>query len=98
MNNDNKKLPTYIWIAGINLSGLWHKIPIKAVYNSSLHQWYDCSGDFGVNKLGLDSNRRDGYGELLPIITFASTSESEVQIWIDGVLSSFKLLNMWIKC
>lgn len=78
-----------VYVAGLNLSGLWSTKPLKA--HRDMGSWWVASGplkdDAFVEKLGLHD--RDG------LITFASTSKRDVQLWIDGVLSSFKFLREW---
>lgn len=86
-----KEKPKYVYIAGINLGGLWSKKPLKAKLHNEFETdvwWY--RGNLSVKKLGLDK-------KLYGLTTFASTSEKEVQIWIDGVLSVFGQLNKWIR-
>lgn len=81
-----------VYVAGLNLSGLWSTKPLKARrYIDDEGSWWVSHGplkdDAFAEKLGLHD--RDGF------ITFASTSKREVQTWIDGVLSSFKILREW---
>lgn len=84
------KRPKEIYIAALNLSGLWSQTPIKAKYNDECEWWEDRSGDLLVNKIGLD-HKENG------IITFGSVSQKEVQIWIDGILASFKMMKEWMR-
>lgn len=81
-----------VYVAGLNLSGLWSTKPLKARREfDDRGFWWVSHGPLKDNafaeKLGLDD--RNG------IITFASTSKRDVQSWIDGVLSSFKFLREW---
>lgn len=85
--NMKNSTPNIVYFAGLNLSGLWNRKPLKAKWNPEFEEWWgsDCS----VRKLGLDD--RGGF------ITFSSINKTEVQIWINGVLSSFRFLKNWIR-
>jgi len=71
-----------IWMIGINLNGLWDDKPIKGKWNPDLLCWYDKSGDFGVDTVGLDE--RDGY------LMFSSYNKKEVELFILGAKSISK--------
>jgi hypothetical protein len=73
----NKKLPKKVWGIGINLNGPWAAKPFRLIYDYELDEWYDKAGDLGVKKLGVHRH----YG----VITFASESKHEVEIFIAGM-------------
>lgn len=88
--------PEFIYIAGLNLSGLWSKEPFRARWDPDLDAWWSIErgwsrGNCSAQKLGLD--KPIGYG----IIRFASADKREVQAWIDGVLASFYFLRNWTQ-
>lgn len=78
-----------VYVAGLNLSGLWSTEPLKA--HREMGAWWVSSGPLKNNAFAEKLGLHDPGG----IITFASTSKPEVQSWIDGVLSSFKFLREW---
>ena len=80
-----KNPPKEIWGNGVNLNGLWWKTPRKFYWDKEFNSWWDevgLSGDFNILILGLNSPSK--YNEF-GIITFASKSKKEVEIWTLGV-------------
>ena len=86
----NKKLPKKVWGIGINLNGPWATKPFRLTYDDELDEWYDKAGNLSVKKLGVHRH----YG----IITFASESKHEVEIFIAGIkAASQTIINVaWI--
>lgn len=85
-------LPKYVYIAGINLSGLWSKKPLKAKLYPDLNSWYSCEKGWGYNDVGAEKlglHKRGG------LTTFASVSKQEVQIWLDGATTVLSHLRDW---
>lgn len=81
--------PKTVWMAGVNLGGIWSRNPIKGYLNEDFNRWWDRSGNFGVEKLGTDKR----YG----IITFASTSKEEVKVWLSGLSSAFSMIKRYTR-
>jgi len=77
--------PKTIYGAAINLVGVWG--PKKLSYAEDICEYYDRTGNFSVKKLG---QHKDGY-----IITFASTSKEEVELWVSGVKAAMAMLRNW---
>lgn len=76
-----------VWINGINLSGLWFKKPVKAYWEDALGCWYDASGNFNADNLGIEYKNS--------CVTFASYSKKEAELWTQGVLATLKLIREW---
>jgi hypothetical protein len=70
------------WMIGINLNGLWDNKPIKGTWLGDLNSWYDESGNFNVDKIGLDE--RDGY------LMFSSYNKKDVELFLLGAKSISK--------
>jgi len=77
--------PLPIWASAINLSGLWG--PVYMTKEKHIGDYWDKSGNLSVSKLGL--NIKDG------IITFASTSEKDVELWTSGIKSAMHMISKW---
>lgn len=71
-----------IWMIGINLNGMWNNKPIEAKWNSEFRCWYDKSGNFDVDTIGLDE--RDG------CLMFSSYNKKDVELFILGAKSISK--------
>ncbi len=85
-----KKLPKTIWVARVNLVGLYSKKPVKCSmveteYCDNRATWWDESGDFDVNLLGEGALNHD-------CITFASANKKEVELWIAGAIAAYSIL------
>jgi hypothetical protein len=80
-----RKIKT-LWVAKINLSGLYCKIPTRVKVDEGGKYW-DKEGNFDVIGRGTHA----GYGH----ITFASENKKEVQLWIDGVRAAMTMLKSW---
>ncbi len=76
-------------MAAVNLAGVWSNTPIRGKFHSSLDCWYDRSGNLTADKLGLVV--KDG------ITTFASTSKTEVEIWLSGLHTAFSMLKRYTR-
>jgi len=76
-----------IYGAAINLVGIWG--PKKMVWHNRCKQYYDNSGNFSIDKLGL--NEKDGITE------FSSTNKKEVELWVEGAKAAFKRINILTK-
>lgn len=77
-----KPVPKILWAAFVNLNGLITEKPVKC-YNQGRSpfygeddEWWDKSGDYSVDGPGLECNG--------VCTTYASTSKTNVQIFIDG--------------
>lgn len=81
----NQCKPT--WFNGLNLSGLWFRKPKRGYWDKNLHEWYDKSGDFSAEVLGLDMQH--GHA------TFASESKKEVELWTLGIQTAMAFLRRW---
>ena len=77
----NKK----IWGAAINLVGVWG--PFEMFFDHELNQFFDKARDLSIDKIG----KTVGYG----VIEFGSRDKKEVEIWVDGVKSTMKMLKGW---
>ena len=71
----------------INLTGLYANVPVKCHWNEKLDAWVSKDQEFSVSELGI--KKGPGY------ITFASIDESDVKLWIAGVVSTMSLLRGW---
>lgn len=72
------------WMMGVNLNGLWDNKPKKGIWNKHLNCWYDKSGNFNVNKIGLEIEDC--------IVRFASYNEKDIEIFILGARSLSNLI------
>ena len=77
----------HLWMAQINLSGLYSNSPLKMTWDDDLEKYWDYRGDLSVEGVGLYADAG--------CITFASYKSLEVQLWISGVLSTMKMMQAW---
>lgn len=90
MEKKKKVKARTVYAAGLNLSGLWSKKPIKVYYDADLRCWYDASENLSVERMGY-------HQPFSWLKTYASTSKADVQTWIDGVSAAFCMLKNWIE-
>ena len=83
-----KNTPSEVYINGINLSGLWFKKPRKAKWDANLKSYWESSGNFDAQGLGMLVHPYH--------ITFAGTKDEAI-IWTEGVLATMKMLSEWTK-
>jgi hypothetical protein len=75
--------PDLVWANCVNFSGLLSYLPIPCVKKDN--KWFDESGEFEVEKLGLVVKNKN--------ITYASRNINEVESWTVGVLAVLKLIS-----
>ena len=73
-----------LWANSVNLRGLYFKKPVKVTFCECLHNYWDTSGNYSIEDKGLIKS--DG------CVSFASDDKKEVEIWMEGVLSSFHII------
>ena len=78
-----------IYSNAINLGGLISKNPMKLKWDTTLNSYYDESGDYSVENLGLI--------EKSGIIIFSSENKKEVELWTNGIEATFQMLRNWLK-
>jgi hypothetical protein len=76
-----------VYGAAINLVGIWG--PKNMIWDNECEQYYDSSGNFSIDKLGLNEK----YG----ITEFSSTNKKEVELWIGGAKAAFKRINIFTR-
>lgn len=81
------KTPKIIYAALINLSGLYSKRPVRCTYDENTKKWWSDNGNFDVHIVGLDGKGTN--------IRFSSTSEKEVQTWINGAEAVLSMIGRW---
>ena len=75
--------PKVVWATAVNRAGLWSSKPMRMaleidpIVPVSQRRWWDASGNFCVERLGLRQK--------IVITTFASENKHEVEIFIAGV-------------
>ena len=88
-----KKYDGIVWLAMMNLSGLFSNRPIRCKPVSERYPdgegWYNERKDIDVDQLGESGS--DGY------VTFASRDKDEVQIWIDGAMAAMTMMTRWAE-
>lgn len=93
--NSSNSIPSTIWVARVNLSGLYSSNPIPAKlvvgrdYEGAGNSWVTTNGDFHICRIGVE--KKSGY------VTFSSESKAEVECFLQGVKSTMHLLSNWAK-
>ena len=80
----------FIWFTYLNMRGIISDTPIKGKKVRELAGWYDKEEEIWCSKLGLD-NRESC------VITFASKSKKEVEIFLKGAKALRKILAVILK-
>lgn len=68
-----------LWGTCVNLSGLYHKKPIRVYKDETLNTYYDRAGNFSIPGVGLNTS---DYG----VIYFASENKKDVEVFIAGAM------------
>lgn len=68
--------PENVWVAAVNLSGLWWETPHEFSRLEDIDGWWSKNGEFSVDKLGVDVKPN--------IVTFSSKNKKDVELWLSG--------------
>lgn len=83
----SKKKPKIAYGNSVNLSGLYSSHSVKLTYNPELDSWWDKSGNYNADFLGLEV--RDG------IVVFSSVNKRDVDLWTMGAKAVMDKLRRW---
>ena len=80
-----------LWANSINLAGLYSKKPTQVFYNEDLEEYYDRGGNYSISGPGMITSESGG------VISFASESKEEVEIWTLGAKTAMTMMAEWCR-